>query len=104
VLALTDETFEGFVSASERPVLVDFGAPWCRPCESVDRLLAALEPEHGDRIVFAKVDIEASPSCAARYGVLSIPTVILFERGEPLETVIGAKPRQRFERLLARIE
>jgi len=101
VLAVTDETFDDVVLASERPVLVDFRAASCRPCDAVDRVLAELEPEHGERVLFAKVDVEASPSCATRYGVLSIPTVILFERGKPRETLVGAKPRRRFERLLA---
>ena len=103
MVAVTDATFEKIVLGAERPVLVDFGAPWCHPCKAVDRVLAELEAEYGERLVFAKVDIDASPAHAARYGVLSIPTVILFDGGEVRETIVGSKPRAHFERLLARL-
>ena len=82
------------------PVVVDFRAPWCKPCRAIAPILEQLESEHGDRVAFAKLNIEDHPDVAARYGVLSIPTVIRFEGGEARETVIGARPRAHFERAL----
>jgi thioredoxin 1 len=98
VLEVTDATFDAEVLRSERPVLVDFWAPWCGPCKAVDNVLGELEAEHGAKIVFAKVNIDAEPARAAELGVLSLPTVMLFDGGERRETVIGARPRAHFER------
>ena len=94
---VTDETFEADVLQADGPVVVDFWAPWCGPCRAVSPILEQLAQEQ-PRITFAKVNIDDSPSYASRYGVLSIPTVILFEHGEPQETVIGARPRTHFEK------
>ncbi|MGZ4257910.1 MAG: thioredoxin [Gaiellaceae bacterium] len=96
-----DETFEQEVLQAGRPVVVDFWAPWCGPCKAVEPIFAQLEEEHGERVAFAKLDIDENPVTASRYGVLSIPTAILFEGGEPRETVIGARPRSHFEQAWA---
>jgi thioredoxin 1 len=102
MLEVTDESFGADVLLADRPVLVDFWAPWCGPCKAVGRVLEELEGEHGEDVVFAKLNIDESPVHAARFGVLSIPTVILFEGGAPQETVVGARPRAQFEQKLAR--
>jgi thioredoxin 1 len=102
MLTVDDSSFERDVLSSDRPVVVDFWAPWCRPCDAVTELLEELEAsDRADRIRFAKLDIEASPETAARYDVLSIPTVIVFSEGEPRESVVGARSRRHFERALA---
>ena len=101
MLEVGDETFEQEVLQAGRPVVVDFWAPWCGPCKAVEPIFAQLEEEHGQRVGFAKLDIDENPVTASRYGVLSIPTAILFEGGEPRETVIGARPRSHFEQAWA---
>ncbi len=95
---VTAGDFDDVVVRSESPVVVDFWAPWCRPCKAVRPVLEALEEEAGTRVAFAALDIDRHPEIAARYEVLSIPTVILFEGGEPQASVVGARPREQFER------
>ncbi len=92
---LSTEEFDQAVR-SERPLVVDFWAPWCRPCKAIRPILEELERETEGRVEFAGVDIDNYPEVAARYDVLSIPTVILFANGEPKETLVGARPRGHF--------
>lgn len=84
--------FEREVLNASGPVLVDFWAPWCRPCEAVDRILAELP------LPVVRVNADQEPGLTARYGVLALPTVILFEGGEPRATVAGARSRAHYER------
>jgi thioredoxin 1 len=88
-------------ASSARPVVVDFWAPWCRPCKAIRPHLEELAQEHAGRVEFAGLDIDRYPDIAGRYEVLSIPTVILFEGGEPRATVVGARPRGHFETAFA---
>jgi len=90
--------WEDEVLRAERPVLVDFWAPWCRPCKAIRPILEQLEQDAAGRVELAALNIDEHPEIAARYEVLSIPTVILFEGGEPREAVVGARPRSHFER------
>ena len=94
-------TWEDEVLGADGPVLVDFWAPWCRPCKAIRPILEALESEAGERVAFCGLDIDRYPEGAARYEVLSIPTVIVFEGGEPRQTVVGARPRGHFEQAFA---
>ena len=77
------------------PLVVDFWAPWCKPCKAIEPILEELP------LTVARVNIDEHPEIAMRYEVLSIPTVMLFEGGEPRETVVGARPRSHFERAFA---
>jgi thioredoxin 1 len=92
---VTDATFAEEVLAAEQPVVVDFWAPWCGPCKAIEPALEELPLD------VVKIDIDANPSTASRYGVLSLPTVILFAGGEPRETVRGERPNKHFEMAFA---
>jgi thioredoxin 1 len=98
---LNDDTFENEVLQADGPVVVDFWAPWCGPCHAVEPIFRQLEEEHGGRVKFGKLDIDQNLRTASRYEVLSIPTAILFEDGEPRESVIGARPRSFYEQAWA---
>jgi thioredoxin 1 len=98
---VTDAGFATEVLGAPRPVVVDFWAPWCGPCRAIHPILEQLEQQAGGSVEFARMNVDENVETAARYGVLSLPTVILFEGGEPRETVIGARPRSHFEQAFA---
>jgi thioredoxin 1 len=100
---LNADEFERAVLNAERPVVVDFWAPWCRPCKAIRPILEELEQETGGRVEFFGVDIDNYAEVAARYEVLSIPTVILFSGGEARGTVVGVRPKAHFEQWLAEV-
>ncbi len=96
---VTDATFAHEVLASDAPVIVDFWAPWCKPCDAIEPHLRAIAEERGIRLV--RLNVDDNLAVAGRYGVLALPTVILFSGGEPKATVYGAKPRRRYEQAFA---
>jgi thioredoxin 1 len=98
---VTDATFEEAVLQSDKPVVVDFWAPWCGPCRAIAPALEQLAGETA-KVEFVKLDIDENPVSAARYDVLSIPTVILFDGGTPAETLVGARPAAHFRRAFER--
>jgi thioredoxin 1 len=101
VVEVTDETFDAEVLGSTEPVIVDFWAPWCRPCEAIEPHLHAIAAENEGRVHLVRINIDRNLAVPGRYGVLSLPTVILFADGEPRATVHGAQPRARYEREFA---
>jgi thioredoxin len=96
----TDDTFTAEVLEAEEPVLVDFTAAWCPPCRVMEPILADLAAERADLRVVS-LDVDANQATAARYGVLSMPTFLLFRGGEPVLKLVGARPRRRLEADLA---
>ena len=99
---VTDERFADEVLSADRPVLVDFTAAWCPPCRVMKPVLAELAAERDDvRIV--QLDVDADQRTAAEYGVLSMPTFILFRDGAPVLRLVGARPKQRLGAELAEV-
>jgi thioredoxin 1 len=94
---VTDGSFEQEVLRSDRPVVVDFWAPWCGPCRMIAPILDEMAGQHGERVKFLKLNVDENPETAARFNVLSIPMVVLFEGGEPREIVVGARPKSHYE-------
>jgi thioredoxin len=92
------EDFEREVVSSPIPVIVDFWAPWCKPCDAIEPHLHALADGWDGRVRLVRVNVDEEVGLAGRYGVLSLPTVILFAERKPVATVHGAQPRGRFER------
>ncbi|MFL5964618.1 MAG: thioredoxin [Gaiellaceae bacterium] len=95
--SVTDETFERDVLQRGKTVVVDFWAPWCGPCKAIEPALDELAGTTA-KVEFVKLDIDENPRTADTYGVLSLPTVMLFESGELRETIYGARPKKHFEK------
>jgi len=98
----TDDTFTAEVLESDVPVLVDFWAAWCGPCRAMHPILDDLATERDDLRVVG-LDVEAHQATAAKYGVLSMPTFMVFRHGEPILKLVGSRPRRRLEQELAAV-
>ena len=97
-IAIDDSNFDQTILQSKIPVLVDFWASWCRPCMMVAPVLEELAEEYTGRITIAKLDVDQNAKTAAKYGVMSIPTMLIFKNGEPVSTIVGFKPKTELKR------
>ena len=97
VITATDDNFEGEVLKSDKPVLVDFWAPWCGPCKAIGPLVEELAQQFPDNLKFAKINVDDSQKTALTYGVRSIPTLILFKDGKILDTLVGLVAKSKLE-------
>ena len=97
---VTEATFEQEVLKSETPVIVDFWAEWCGPCHAVAPVLEKIAAERKDEVKLVKVNIDEEQGLSIKYGVMSIPTMILFKEGEPAAAAVGAQPKSALERSL----
>ncbi|WP_221792113.1 thioredoxin [Aquisediminimonas sediminicola] len=95
--SVTDASFEADVIQSNEPVLVDFWAEWCGPCKMIAPALEELSAELAGKVVIAKINIDDNPEAASKFGVRSIPTMILFKDGQPLATQVGAAPKSHLK-------
>jgi thioredoxin 1 len=99
-LQLNDENFRSEVLESDRPVLVDFWAPWCPPCRQLGPTVEAIARDHAGVTKVAKVDVDANPATASTYGISSIPAVLVFRDGREVSRIVGLRPRAAYEQAL----
>src|SRR5271157_2855366 len=100
LIQFTDANFEQEVLKSDKPVLVDFWAPWCGPCRAVGPVVEDLAEAYKGRVKVGKINIDDNPKTATNYGVMSIPTLILFNKGDIMDKLIGLSPKERLEGLI----
>lgn len=98
--AVTDATFKDDVLGAGKPVLVDFWAEWCAPCRKVSPLLEEIGTEMSDRLEIVKMNADENPETVRTYRVMSLPTLTIFKDGEPVKSVVGAKPKGELVRLI----
>ena len=101
ILEVGDSSFESEVLQSDKPVLVDFWAPWCGPCRAIAPIVEELAEDFGDKVKFTKCNVDENPTTPTKYGIKSIPTLIFFKDGEIQDKVIGIVAKSRLEEMIS---
>ena len=99
-VAVDDATFKQLVLESKKPVLVDFWATWCKPCVAVAPMVDELANEYENKVNFFKLDVDHSPKTPASYGIMSIPTLLIFKNGAPVSHLVGLRPKAELKKNL----
>ena len=102
LMTITDENFQTEVLASKEPVLVDFWAAWCGPCKAIGPAVEELAREYKGKVKVGKMDIDAQQGVPQKYGIMSIPTLILFKNGQVADQIVGAVPKTKIDQMLKR--
>ncbi len=100
IKTLTDQNFQDEVKNSQTPLLVDFWAEWCAPCRMIAPVLDEIAEEYDGKVTIGKINVDQNRSVAAQYGVMSIPTLILFKNGEMVEQLVGAQPKENLVKVI----
>ena len=103
VAEVTDQSFDTEILKADKPAVVDFWAEWCGPCRAIAPIIKELEVRYGDRVRVAKVDVDANPGIAGRFGIRAIPTVLAFRNGQVVGQLQGARPRADFEAFVEKL-
>jgi len=99
-VVVTDDNFDQMVLQAETPVLVDFWAQWCRPCLMIAPVLDELAGEYDGKLSIMRMDVDQNPKTAAKYSVMSIPTLLIFKQGKPISHIVGFRPKAELKRSL----
>jgi thioredoxin 1 len=103
ILEIGDSNFESEVLQADKPVLVDFWAPWCGPCRAIAPIVEELAKDFGDKVKFTKCNVDENPTTPTKYGIKSIPTLIFFKDGEIQDKVIGIVAKSRLEEMISKV-
>jgi thioredoxin 1 len=102
IMEIADNNFDAEVLKSEKPVLVDFWAPWCGPCRAIEPLVEELATTYGDKFKFTRCNVDENPITPSKYGIKSIPTLIFFKQGEVLDKIVGIVPKSKLEDIITK--
>ena len=103
IVQLDDASFESEVISSDKPVLVDFWAPWCGPCKALAPVIDEISDEYVDKLKVGKVNVDENPEISMKFGIRSIPTLMVFKDGEVQDQIIGAVPKSEIENVLQKV-